>query len=97
MFDMMRDIPPLLAAAWGGWMSIGLLLLLWHIRARPAEMEYARQRLIARQPRPKSIPRPVSAMRTQPVKTVSDDAFGDLEALLEPSSGSGNLSRRPGD
>jgi hypothetical protein len=97
LFDMMRDIPPLLAAAWGGWMSVGLLLLLWQIRARPAEVEYAHQRLMARQPRPKSNPRPPSGIRRQPVKTASSDAFGELEALLEPAQDSGPLSRRPGD
>jgi hypothetical protein len=96
LFDMMRDIPPLLAAAWGGWLSVGLLLLLWHIRARPAEVEYAHQRLVARQPRPKA-PRAPSGMRAQPVKTASTDAFGELEALLEPAPDPGNLSRRPGD
>jgi hypothetical protein len=97
LFDMMRDIPPLLAAAWGGWLSIGLLLLLWHIRARPAEVAYAQQLLAARQPRPKSTPRPPTGLRAQPVKPAPADAFGELEALLEPAPGSGNISRRPGD
>lgn len=97
LFDMMRDIPPMLAAAWGGWLSIGLLLLLWHMRARPVELDYARQQLAARQPRTKSGVRPPSGVRTRPVKTVPTDAFGELEALLEPGPGSGSLSRRPGD
>lgn len=97
VFDMMRDIPPLLAAAWGGWLSIGLLLLLWHIRAKPAEVEYVHQRRMAQQPRAKSGERPPAGVGRQPVKTASTDAFGELEALLDPAQDSGPLSRRPGD
>lgn len=92
VFDMMRDIPPELAAAWGGWMAVGLMLLLWHMRARVWEQEYALQQAAAR-PRTKS-----GVRRAAPVaKTAPGDAFGELEALLEPGPGSGSLSRRPGD
>ncbi len=97
LLDMMRDVPPELAAAWGGWMAIGLLLVLWHLRARVGEQEYALQRAVAQQ-RPKSGVRPPSGVRTaRPAKPAPDDAFGELEALLEPGPGSGNISRRPGD
>jgi len=46
--DMMHGIPPQLAAAWGGWLAVGLLLLLWHLRARIGEQEHARLRALAR-------------------------------------------------
>ncbi|MDP2055414.1 MAG: hypothetical protein Q8N52_10785 [Acidobacteriota bacterium] len=89
--DMMRDVPPDLAAAWGGWLAVGLLLMLWHLRARVREQEYALQRALARS-------RPKSGVRTaRPVKATPVDAFGELEALLEPGPGSGSISRRPGD
>lgn len=94
--DMMRDVPPHLAAAWGGWLALGLTLLLWHMRARVWEQEYARQRTLARQPRTKSGVRPPSGVRSRP-KPAPADAFGELEALLEPGPGSGSISRRPGD
>jgi hypothetical protein len=91
ILDMMRDGPPELAAAWGGWLAIGLLLVLWHLRARERERDYALQRTLARQ-------RPKSGVRAaRPVKPAPVDAFGELEALLEPGPGAGDISRRPGD
>jgi len=97
VFDMMRDVPPELAAAWGGWMAVGLMLLLWHMRARIWEREYARLRALARTPRTKSGVRPPSGVRSRQPKPAATDAFGELEALLEPGAGSGSISRRPGD
>jgi hypothetical protein len=97
LLDMMRDIPPQLAAAWGGWMAVGLLLLLWHLRARIGEQDYARQRALAR-PRTRSGVRPPSGVHSaRPAKPAPADPFGELEALLEPGAGSGSISRRPGD
>ena len=96
LLDMLRDVPPLLAAAWGGWMSVGLMLLLWHLRARVWEREYALVQAAARQSRAKPGGRPPSGVR-RPVKATPVDAFGELEALLEPSPSAGNVSRRPGD
>lgn len=97
LLDMMRDIPPQLVAAWGGWLALGLMLLLWHMRARLWEQDYALQRAIARR-RAKSGVRPPSGVRTaRPSKPAPTDAFGELEALLDPGPGSGTVSRRPGD
>lgn len=97
LFDMMRDVPPQLAAAWGGWLAVGLMLLLWHMRARVWEQDYARERALARSSRPKSGVRPPSGVRSARLaKSAPADAFGELEALLEPVADSG-LSRRPGD
>lgn len=91
LLDMMRDVPGPLAAAWGGWLALGLMLLLWHMRARVWEQDYALQQAALRS-RPKSGVRP-----PRPVKPVAADAFGELEALLEPGPDSGAISRRPGD
>lgn len=95
--DMLRDVPPLFAAAWGGWMASGLLLLLWHLRAYAWERDYARLMAAeARQTRTKSGVRPPSGGRRAP-KPAPVDAFGELEALLEPVPTTGAISRRPGD
>lgn len=91
IIDMMRDIPPGLATAWGGWMAVGLMLLLWHMRARVWEQEFALQQA-ALKTRTKS-----GVRRAAPARPAAADAFGELEALLEPGPGSGSLSRRPGD
>lgn len=95
IIETMRDVPAPLAAAWGGWLAVGLTLLLWHLRARDWEREYAR--LIAQpRTRTKSGVRPPSGVR-RAAKTPAVDAFGELEALLEPAPTTGALSRRPGD
>ena len=96
LIDMLRDVPPLFAAAWGGWLAVGLILLLWQLRAQGWEREYARVMTESRQPRTKSGVRPRSGVR-RAQKTPPVDAFGELEALLEPAPTTGALSRRPGD
>ena len=94
LIDMLRDVPPMFAAAWGGWMAAGLMLLLWHLRARVWEEDQTRLAVIART-RSKSGVRPPSGVR-RPPKAAPTDAFGELEAMLEPPT-TGALSRRPGD
>jgi hypothetical protein len=95
VFDMMRDVPAHLAVAWGGWLAVGLTLLLWHLRARDWEREYAR--LIAH-PATRTKPgvRLASGVR-RAAKAPAADPFADLEAMLEPAPTTGSLSRRPGD
>lgn len=95
LLDMMRDVPGPLAAAWGGWLAVGLMLLLWHMRAHEWEREYVRL-LAQSRPRTKSGVRPPSGVR-RAVKAPPVDAFGELEALLEPAPTTGAISRRPGD
>jgi hypothetical protein len=95
LVEMLRDVPPSLAAAWGGWLAVGLSLLLWHLRAREGEEEHARLAVIART-RAKSGVRPPSGIR-RAAKPAPADAFSELEAMLEPDPTTGNLSRRPGD
>ena len=91
--DMLRDVPPRLAAAWGGWLVMGLLLVLWHLRARDRERAGALARAMANA-RTKSSVRPLSGVRTAAPKPVVLDAFEELEALLDPPPAKG-VSRRP--
>lgn len=93
--DMLRDVPPELVATWGSWLSAGLLLVLWHMRARTWEQKQQLIRIEAQRPRTRSGVRPPSGVRKPKAPTV--DAFGELEALLEPASSTGSLARRPGD
>lgn len=97
-FDMLRDVPQPLVTMWGGWLATGLALALWHLRASEGEREYARQRAAARRTCYRSGVRPPSGVRipARP-KAPSVDAFGELEALLDPASSTGTISRRPGD
>lgn len=93
IIDLMRDVPAPLATAWGGWLAAGLTLLLWHLRARDWEREYAR---LMAQARTRPTPRPPSGVR-RAAKAPAVDAFGELEALLETAQTTGAISRRPGD
>jgi hypothetical protein len=95
ILDMLRDVPLTLAAAWGGWVVAGLVLLLWHLRARESEREAALLRASV-QARSKSGVRSAAGPRKPVVKPAAPDAFGELEALLDPPSTTG-VSRRPGD
>ncbi len=97
LIDMLRDVPPMFAAAWGGWMAAGLMLLLWHLRAYGWEREYARMMAAESwHARTKSGVRPPSGVRRAP-KLAPVDAFGELEALLDSAPTTGAISRRPGD
>ena len=74
-------------------MVAGLVLLLWHLRAREGEREVA---LLRAQARSRSGVRPPAAPRKAVAKPAPADAFGELEALLDrPSTTS--AGRRPGD
>lgn len=97
ILDMMRDVPPQLAAAWGEWLATGLGLLLWHMRARLWEQDDARQRALARTRSRLGVRPPAGGSSTRPAQPAPADPFGVLEALLEPAPGSGSISRRPGD
>lgn len=97
--DLLRDVPPTLVLAWGGWLVIGVALAVWQVKARTAEQEQARLQAAARKGRTKSGVRSLAGAKAavRPPKAAPVDAFGELQALLEPSADGGNLSRRPGD
>jgi hypothetical protein len=93
LVGLLMRVPPMLAASWGAWFAVGLMLSIWQRRER------ARLVVHAPSPKHKSGVRPPSGVRApKPVKAVpvsSGDAFGDLEALLEPTPT--GLHRRPGE
>jgi hypothetical protein len=97
LLALLADVPPRLAMLWAGWMTVGLMLNLWHRRAKKWLVVHD----TSHGPRPKSGVRPPSGVKkTAPARTPSSvDAFGELEALLdqptEPTPS--GFHRRPGD
>jgi hypothetical protein len=93
LLTFLEELPRTLAVGWAVWLFVGLLLSMWQ--------RYESRRLVVHAP----APRPKSGVRTpavarsqaravQSVPASSGDAFGELEALLEPPPGS---HRMPGD
>lgn len=85
---LLMKIPPLLAGAWGVWFFVGLLLSIWQRKEHAMLVVHTappKQKSGVRPPRPpaRSVPLP------------GGDAFGELEAMLEPPTT--GLHRRPGD
>lgn len=89
---LLMQIPPVLAGSWGAWFFVGLLLSIWQRKEKA--------RLVVHGPAPKhkSGVRPPADVRvSKPVTSVplsAGDAFGELEALLEPQIGT---HRTPGE
>lgn len=91
LVGMAADVPPMTAVQWAAWLAVGLILTIWHRRARTALVYEPRQS------RPKSGVRPPSGVkpsRPAPAPMVSGDPFGELETMLEPSAGT---HRTPGE
>jgi hypothetical protein len=93
LIEMLDDLPRTLAAGWAAWLFVGLLLSVWQRRDS--------RRLVVHNvvKKPKSGVRPPSGVGSpaRAVKSVpmsSGDAFGELEALLEPPTG---MHRMPGE
>lgn len=93
LFELLMKVPPTLAAAWGVWFSVGLMLSIWQRRDQA--------RLVVHGPAPKQksgVHPPSGGRVAKPVTNVAyttGDAFSDLEAALEPEQSRGH--RRPGD
>ena len=90
LIGMLEDLPRTLAAGWATWLFVGLLLSVWQRR------DSRRLVVIGATKRQKSGVRPPSDVRApaRAVKSVpasSGDAFGELEALLEPQHGTHRL------
>jgi len=98
LIELLADVPPTTAIAWAAWLTAGLLLSMWHRRAkRWLVVHHATASYAAK---PKSGVRPPSGVppaRREPQtgSFTTGDAFGELEALLEPTPS--GLHRRPGD
>ena len=93
LIAMLEDLPRTLAAGWGTWLFVGLLLSVWQRR------DSRRLVVLDSGKRQKAVERTPSAVGAlvRPGKNVpmsSGDAFGELEALLEPAIGS---HRTPGE
>ena len=93
LVGLLQDLPSMLAGEWAAWLFIGLLLSVWQRR------ESRRLVVVGPSPRKKSGVRPptdpfapVRPARKGPAS--AGDAFGELEALLEPPTGQ---HRMPGD
>jgi hypothetical protein len=91
LIGLLEALPRVIAGGWAAWLFVGLLLSVWQRR------ESRRLVVHAVVKKPKSAVRPPAAAQARAVKSVpvsSGDAFGELEALLEPPSGT---HRMPGD
>ena len=93
LVGLLEDLPRSLAAGWATWLFVGLLLSVWQRR------DSRRLVVVDSGKRQKSgVRTPAGAgVMGRPAKSVpmsSGDAFGELEALLEPPTGS---HRMPGE
>ncbi len=91
LVEMLEALPRTLAAGWATWLFVGLLLSVWQRRDSRHLVVHAST------PRHKSGVRPPSGVRAPRANSVpksSGDAFGELEALLEPPPG---MHRTPGE
>jgi hypothetical protein len=94
LLAFLEELPRTLAAGWAAWLFAGLLLSVWQRR------ESRRLVVHASTPKTKSGVRPPAGVKAQArpaVKSVpvsTGDAFGELEALLEPPAGT---HRMPGE
>ena len=79
-------------AGWGAWLTAGLVLLVWARRTREAELRGDAIRSVAR-PLPS---KPKSGVRAPRAAAAPLDAFGELQAMLEPETDL-SVARRPGD
>lgn len=84
--DLPMSMPVILG--WAAWLAAGLALVVW---ARKAGTEWAASVApVARQ----AAVRPKSAVRPPRPAAPPADAFGELQAMLDPPN---SVARRPGD
>jgi hypothetical protein len=91
---LLMQIPPVLAASWGAWFAVGLVLSIWQRKEKARLVVHAPSPKHKSGVRPPSGVRAAKAVKAAPVPA-SSDAFEELERLLEPTPPS--LHRRPGD
>ena len=79
-------------AGWGAWLTVGLAILVWTRRAHEAALRTDGVRNVGR-PLPT---KPKSGVRVAKSAPSPVDAFGELQAMLEPQPDL-SVARRPGD
>ena len=111
LFELLADVPPMLATAWAVWLSVGALIVVWFRRVDyEADVPAPAPRPVAK---PKSQPRPASssdmqaagapatdapAIERQKAPVVVGDPFGDLATLLDqPAAAPSPEPRAPAD
>ena len=99
LLDMAMNVPPMLAAGWGAWFFVGLLLSIWGRREKAYLVVHADSTKHKSGVRAAAGSKPPSGVRA-PVKPAQNvpapegDPFDDLEKLFEPQVGA---HRTPGD
>ncbi len=68
-------------AGWGFWLATGLVLLVWARRAREADLQ---EDGFGRVARPAADAGPKSGVQAARPASAPSDAFGELQAMLEP-------------
>jgi hypothetical protein len=89
LLALVMEIPPVLAAQWGAWFFVGLVLSVWSRREKA--------RLVVHTP-PKhksGVRPPAERKQVKSVPLSSGDAFGELEQILDDKPASAH--RRPGE
>ena len=90
---LLLDVPPDLAAKWGVWLTVGLILSMWTRRQKVRLVVHASAPRQKSGVRPSSVGSVARAVNANAAPSAGD-AFGDLEALLDTPEGS---HRRPGE
>lgn len=103
LIAMLMEVPPKLAAGWGLWFLVGLVLSIWGRREKAYVTTYSSTkhksgvRAAAASKPPSGVRAPVKQPAVVPAS--AGDAFGELERLLEPEAPShrlpGELSAAP--
>jgi hypothetical protein len=98
LLDMAMHVPPMLAAGWGAWFLVGLLLSIWGRREKgfmvvhQTDEHKSGVRAAAGTKPPSGVRAPVKPSKSVPA--TEGDPFGDLEKLFEPQTGT---HRTPGE
>ena len=99
LIALLMQIPSDLAAGWGVWFFVGLILSVWQRKEKARLVVHGQSLRHKSGVRPSSGVRPPPGARApKPPKTapqVTGDAFGELEAMLEPAAPA--THGRPGD
>ena len=97
LIAMLMEVPPTLAAGWGVWVLVGLVLSIWGRREKTFGTGYSSTkhksgvRAAAASRPPSGVRAPVKPPKAAPQPVSAGDAFGELERLLEPEAPSHRL------